>query len=114
MDNSLEFLHSEHNEDLLDVDIQMLQDLLVVAPTSKVYTVYTVLFNKYGGDNVLLTNCMSHFSMFVPTKATVKLANEKTGHAQVIGIILFHSPKRPIIYLAGPVYYFPGHPYNTI
>ena len=31
MDHFLEFFHSEHNDDLLDVDLQMLQDLLVVA-----------------------------------------------------------------------------------
>ena len=31
---------------------------------------------------------MSHFSMFVPTKATLKLANRATVHAQVIGIFL--------------------------
>ena len=52
--------------------------------------------------------------MFPPTKATVKLANGNTGHAQVIGIMLccFHSC--PSIYLVGPVYYCPCHPSNTI
>ena len=52
--------------------------------------------------------------MFVPIKATVRLANENTGHAQVIGIILFRFPKFSIIYPVGPVYYCPGHPSKTI
>ena len=75
MDHLLEFFHSEHDEDLLDVDLQMLQALLVLAPPSKVYTFSTLFFHKYGGDNVTVTNLMSHFSMFGSTKATVKLAN---------------------------------------
>ena len=45
-----------------------------------------MLFHKYGGENVAVKNCMSHFSMFVPTKATGKLDNGNTGHAQGIGI----------------------------
>ena len=57
---------------------------------------------------------MSHFSIFVPTKATLKLANGNTGHAQGIGIILCRFPKCSSIYPVGPVYYFPGHPLNTI
>ena len=52
--------------------------------------------------------------MVVPTKATVKLANVNTGHAQVIGIILCHFTNCYIIYPAGPVYYCPSHPSNTI
>ena len=52
--------------------------------------------------------------MFVPTKATVKLANGNTGHAQGIGIVLCRFPNFPIIYTVGPVYYCPGHPPNTI
>ena len=52
--------------------------------------------------------------MFVPTKDTVKLAYENTGHAQVIGIILCLFPNCLIIYPVGPVCYFPGHPSNTI
>ena len=78
MDHLLEFFHSEHDKYLLDVDLQMLQARLVVAPPSKFYTVCTVLFHKYRGANVAVTNCMSHFSMFVPTKATLKLANGNT------------------------------------
>ena len=74
MDHLLEFFHSEHDDDLLDVDLQMLQARLVVPSPSKFYTVYTVLFHKDEGANVAFTNCMSHFSMFFPTKATVKLS----------------------------------------
>ena len=52
--------------------------------------------------------------MFVPTNATVKLANGKTGHAQVIGIILCRFSNCSIIYPVGTVYYFTGHPSNII
>ena len=86
----------------------------MVAPPSKLYTVYTVLFHKDGGANVVVTNCMSHFSMFVPTKAPVKLANGNTGHAQGIGIILCRFPNCSIIYPVVPVYYCTCHPSNTI
>ena len=110
----LELFHPEYDEDILDVEIQILQAWLVVAPTSKFYTVSTVFFHKYGGVNVSFTKCMSHVSMFVPTKATVKLANGNTGHAQVIGIILCRFHNCSIIYTLGPVYYFSGHPSNTI
>ena len=109
-----EFLDSEHDADILDVDLQMLQAWLVVAPPSKLNTVSTVLLHKYGRKNVAVKNCMSHFSMFVPTKATVKLANGNTGHAQGIGIILCRFPNCSIIYPVGPVYYCPGHPSKTI
>ena len=71
-------------------------------------------FYIYVGDNVAVTNCMSQFYMFLPTKTTLKLANVKTGHAQGIGMILYHFIKCSIIYPVGPVYYCPGHPYNTI
>ena len=57
---------------------------------------------------------MSHFSMFVPTKATMKLANGNTGHAQGIGIIFCRFPNCSIIYPVVPVYYCPGHPSSTI
>ena len=96
------------------VDLQILQDLLVVAPPWKVFTVSTMLFHKDRGANVAVKNCMSRFSMFVLTKATVKLANENTRHDQKIRIILCCFPNYSIIYTLGPVYYFPGHPYNTI
>ena len=52
---------------------------------------------------------MSHFSMFLTTKGTVKLDNRNMGHAQGIGIILFRFPNCSIIYTVGTVYYFPGH-----
>ena len=86
----------------------------MVAPTSKFYTVSTILFHKYVGENVSVKNCMSHFSMFVPTKATVKLTDGKMGHAQGIGIILCCFSKFFIIYPVVPVYYCPGQPSNTI
>ena len=70
--------------------------------------------HKDGEANVAVTNCMSHFSMFVPTKDTVILANVKTGHAQGIGVVLCRFPNCSIIYLVGPVYYCPGHPSSTI
>ena len=73
-----------------------------------------MLFHKYGGANVAVTNFMPHFSMSVPTKATVKLANGNTGHAQGIGIILCRFPKCYIIYPVGRVYYCPGHLSNTM
>ena len=87
MDNILEFFHSEHNEYFLDVDRQMIHYWLVFAYPYKLFTVSTALFRKDGGSNVSVSNCMSQFSMFFPTKATVKLANENTVHAQVVGII---------------------------
>ena len=114
MDCLLEFFHSEHNGDLLYAGLHMLQSWLVVALSSKSYTVSTVLFHKYGGANVAVTNCMSHFYMFVPTKSTVKLANGNTEHAQWIGVILCSFPKCPIIYPAVLFYYCPGYPYITI
>ena len=87
---------------------------MVVASPSKFYTVFTVLFHKYGVANVAVTNCMSHFSIFVPTKATVKSDNGTTGHAQGIGIILCRFPNCSVVYTVRPFYYCPGHPYNNI
>ena len=86
----------------------------MVAPISKFYTISTVLFNKYRGVNVAFKNCMSHFSMSIPTKATDKMANGNTGHAKRMGIILCQFPNCSIIYIAVLVYYCPGHPSNTI
>ena len=86
----------------------------MVAPPSDIYMVSTVLFHKYGGANFAVTNCMSHFSMFVPIKANVILSNGNTVHSQVIGIILCRFPNCPSIYPVGKVYYFPGDPYITI
>ena len=114
MDHLLEFFYSEHDEDLLDVDLHMLQAWLVLAPPSKIYTFSTVLFNKYRGTNVVVANCMSRFSMFVPTKATVKLSYGNKRHEQEIGVILCRFPNCSIIYLVGLIYYCPGHPSSTI
>ena len=88
MGHLLELFHSEHDDDILDVELHIPQAWLVVAPYLKVYTFYTVLFHKYGEENVTITNYMSHFSMLVPTKSTLKLANVNMGYAQGIGIIL--------------------------
>ena len=77
------------------------------------HSLYCV-FNKYIGANVAVKNFMSQFSMFIPTKVTVKLDNEKTVHAQGIGILLCCFPDCSIIYPVEPVYYFPGHLYNII
>ena len=52
--------------------------------------------------------------MFIPTKATVKLANGNTGHAQGIGVILCWFTNCLIIYPVGPVYYCLGQPSNII
>ena len=92
----------------------MLQALLVVAPPTKLYTFFTVFFHKNGGANVAVTNFMTRFSMFVPTMATLKLANGNTGHAQGIGVILCRFPSCSVIYPVGPVFYCTGHPLNTI
>ena len=73
-----------------------------------------MLLNKYSGENAAITNCISHFSMFVPTKDTAKLANVNTGHARGIGIILCLFPNCYILYQVVPAYYFPGQHFNTI
>ena len=54
----LKLFHSEHEYDILGVDIYMRQDLIVVAPSSKMYTFYNVLFHKYGGANDSVKNCI--------------------------------------------------------
>ena len=92
----------------------MPQALMVVSPPSKFYTVSTIVFHKYGGVNFAFTNCMSHFSMFAPTNATVKLANGSTGHAQGIEIILYLCTKCYTINPVETVYYCPGQPSKTI
>ena len=114
MDHLLELFHSEHDEYHLDVDLQMLQASLVFDPPSRLYTVSTVEFHKYGGANFSVTDCMSHFSIFVPTKATVKLANGNTGHTQVVWVILCRFTNCSIICPVGTVYYCLGHPSNII
>ena len=114
MEQLLEFLHSEHDDYLLDVDLHMLQDLLAVYPSLEFYTVSTLLFHKYGGENICVKNCMSHFSIFVPTNYNVKLSNGNMVYAQEIGIVLCRFPNCLIMYSVIPVYYCPGHPSNTI
>ena len=57
---------------------------------------------------------MSHFPMFVPTKATVKLANGNRLYAQGVWVIFCNFPNYSIINPLGPVYYCPGHPSNTM
>ena len=69
----------------------------MVAPPSKFYIVSTLLFHKYRGVNFEVMNCISLFSMFVLTKATVKLAKGNTAHAQTVGIIY-------VIFLIIPLY----------
>ena len=92
----------------------MLQDSLVVAPPSNFYTVSAVLFHKDGGANFAVTNCMSHFSMSVPTKDTLKLANGNTGHAQGIGIVLCCFHNCSIIYPVETFYYCRVQPSKNI
>ena len=75
MDQILKLSRSYHDDGILDVDLQVIQDLIVVAPFS--ILVSTVFIPKYRGEIFSVTNCMSHFSMFVPTKANVKLAMKK-------------------------------------
>ena len=57
---------------------------------------------------------MSQFSIFSPTKATMKLANGNTENAQGTGINLCNFYYCSTVYPVGPVYYFPVHPSNTI
>ena len=117
MDHILEFFHSYHNYDLWDIELHMLQDRLVVPNSSKFYTISTVLFHRYGGANVGITNFMSHFYMFVPSKDILKIARGNTGHAQGIGIILCSFTNFTIIYPMVPVYYFQftlPTPYNWV
>ena len=80
IDHLLEFFHTENDDDLLYVDLQILQSWLVVATSSNIYAVYTFFSHKDGGANVTVTDCMTTISMFVPTKATVKLDNGNTGY----------------------------------
>ena len=110
----LEFSHAEHNDDILDAKLHIIQTWQVVASYSKFYAAYTVLSHKNVGASVAVTNCISNFSMLVPTKDNVKLANENKGNSQRIRICLCTFTNCTIIYLVWPVYYCPDHPYNTI
>ena len=64
----------------------------MVSTISKYFTVSTMLFHKYGGSNIGVTNCMPQFYMFVPINANAKMSNGNTGNAVVIGIILCYFP----------------------
>ena len=86
----------------------------MVALPSNFYIVYTVLFHTDVVADVAVTNCMSHFSFFFLTKATIKIDNGNTVHSQDIRKFLYSFPNCSIICTGGPVYYFPGHPSNTI
>ena len=53
------------------------------------------MFHKDGGSNFGVVNCMYHFSMFIPTKYNVKLANVNMVHDQVIDffcVAFFYAP----------------------
>ena len=63
---------------------------------------------------MLLSQIACHIYFFVPTKTTVKLANENTKYSQEIGNILCCFHNCPIIYRVGQFYYCPGHLSNTI
>ena len=73
-----------------------------------------MLFLKDGGVNIGIPDFFSTFSIFVPTRANMKFSGGNMGHAQLIGIILCRFTNCPNIYHVGPVYYYPGHPSNTI
>ena len=92
MNQLLGFFHLDNDGDILDVDQHILPAWLVVAPSSKVYTVSTVLFYKYKQANSGVKKFMSHVSMLFPTKVSVKLANDNMGNAQVLEIILCCFP----------------------
>ena len=114
MDQLLESFHSDHDDNLLDIELRILPYWLVVSPSSNFYTLFTMLFHKCWEENVAVKNCTSHFYMFVPTKANAKLANVSMGHAQGIRVISCSFTNFPIIYPVELVYYFPGHPSSII
>ena len=86
MGQLLGFFHSDDSDGIFDIDLQMRQDWLVVAPSSKMYIASSVFFHKDGGENGAVTNCMSHFLILFPTKATVKLANKKRDITEELGL----------------------------
>ena len=87
MEHLLELFQSEHDDILLDVDLKVLHGWLVVSPYSKVYTVLTVFFNKYGGAIFGVKNGLLHFSMFITTKFNIKSAGGNMGDSQGVGIV---------------------------
>ena len=72
------------------------------------------MFHKYGENNIAITNCMLYFSMFIPTKAHLKLSYGNKVNTHLIGIILCHFPILPIIHPVVLVCYCPGSRSNTI
>ena len=110
MDQILRFFQSYHDDDILYADLQVLNVWLVIDPSSTFFIVSTVLFHKDRGSNIVVTDYMSHFSMFTPTKANVKFSNGDMVNSQVIGIILCCFLNWPIIYPVVPVYYCLGQP----
>ena len=58
MDHLLELFHSEHDDDLMDFEVHILQAFLVIDPPSKAETVSNLFFNKYSVANVAIKNCM--------------------------------------------------------
>ena len=69
-----------------------------------------MFFHKYGGANIAVTNFLLHFSLFLATKENMKEDNGKTGHAQIIWIILCHFLNCPITCPVGQVYYCTDNP----
>ena len=66
-------------------------------------------------EQILQSQIVCHtFVFFSLTKATLKLANENTGHTQVIWVILCRFTNCSIICPVGTVYYCLGHPSNII
>ena len=48
----LELFHSEHDENILNVDLHMIQALIVIVHYKTNYTDSTVFFHKYVGSNL--------------------------------------------------------------
>ena len=57
----MKLFYSEHNDDLWDVDLQMLQAWLVVSTSFKNNIVSAVLFHKYRGANVTVRKSCHNF-----------------------------------------------------
>ena len=92
----------------------MIQAWILVAPFSKIYTVSTVLFHKYGGANVRVKNWMSHFSMFVPTKVNVKLVMKKRNTPKKLGLSYVSPLTYPLYLQQDQFITVQVHPYNSI
>ena len=59
-----------------------------MAPSLKSYTVSTMLFQKYGGENIGVANYLSGFLLLLLDRVNIKLNDGNMGHIQGIGIIL--------------------------